>query len=682
MPNALTIDLAPSGKCAGILLALALAACEDTTGPSQPLRVLFEQVELRTDLSEFDGYPSIGCHLRVEARSIGVGVAVWSRVEVLRFEGLDRSVPVSSLELDATDFPFTTRETLRAGEVDTLTVGSQGYEPFTLEVRFFYRHSHDRQERSHVTRIDCGAVIPEGTPLPSASLLEIRGSDPVIERGDTVIVSYAFDGGGALWRSRIRLTGPFEAQRLFSEEFAVSREREERFVVPRRSKPGVPITVELFVEDAAGREVLSTELTDAVVVDVTPPVINYAHIVPGSFRTLIPVSVEVQLADENDHGWLIWQLAGEVTLRDSVPIDDANGIIERHASFTAPDEWTGLSGTLSIWARDAGGNLSAPSISPPNGYAFHATVPAPAIATASLPTPSDLVYDAARHRLYYTHTSAATVSVVDVATMTLVTQIPLGPLPGALDISPSGDSLLVTQSVDRDLAVVDLNTLAVLPPLALTASDSIASEEPANPPLPNGVRVLSNGRVLVQQHRVSLSGHRTLEVDLASGVTSVRVDADQAGGGVSVWWHRMGRSSDRARLVLLDPACPRTYDAATDAFSPCRHSVPDSLEAHEISFSADGSRILVGATVLDSTLTPVNTLPFAGVLLPGGEFALVAHYDVGIAQIRVSDGRIMKRFLTPDRVSRMTLLPDGETLVAFGGLSMRMNVAGFQDAPE
>ncbi len=80
-----------------------------------------------------------------------------------------------------------------------------------------------------------------------------------------------------------------------------------------------------------------------------------------------------------------------------------------------------------------------------------------------------LLTDAARGRVYATVWGDYSLAVIDTATLSVIKSIPLATQPAGMAISPDGAKLYVALGVQSEIAVVDLNTLGLLPCLTTTA---------------------------------------------------------------------------------------------------------------------------------------------------------------------------------------------------------------------
>jgi YVTN family beta-propeller protein len=99
-------------------------------------------------------------------------------------------------------------------------------------------------------------------------------------------------------------------------------------------------------------------------------------------------------------------------------------------------------------------------------------------------TPSDLVLDEARGRLYLVNSNTNQVSVYDYANNSIVSSLYVGTTPVAAAISMDSRYLYVSNNGSASLSVIDLTRLQVIQTVSL----------PANP---EGVEVGADGRALV-----------------------------------------------------------------------------------------------------------------------------------------------------------------------------------------
>ena len=99
-------------------------------------------------------------------------------------------------------------------------------------------------------------------------------------------------------------------------------------------------------------------------------------------------------------------------------------------------------------------------------------------------TPSDIVLDESRHRLYLVNASAGNVSVYDYSAQAVVSTITVGQNPLGAAMSMDNAFLYVANHNSSSLSVIDLNRLGFASTVSLPAQ-------------PMGVEVGADGRVLI-----------------------------------------------------------------------------------------------------------------------------------------------------------------------------------------
>lgn len=677
---------------ASLTLAFAVACREDSPlGLGEFYGPEFSLTPSDFAYEFFPGTETIVCDGPVVASARSVERIEWTKIVSRTYFGLDLSEPLAVDTADADLLRYyIARGRVSAGQPDTIFFFTSLPFPHEAEWVLHYRVGNRGAEyAAKPIRVRCGPEVDPDAALPTLTFDGLSGADSLYEVGDTITVNYRIADGAPLVSSRLRVSGPFAVTRDFVEEFAAERIYAEKFVVPRGAQLGQPLQVEITYTDALTRQATSTFATHAVVIDTSPPEIIASDLAPGQYAVGSPLRFTATVREDRRTAWLLWEFDGEFSSRDSLFVDNPDAQFQSEITVIVPADWAAKAARLRVWARDAAGNVGAADSSTALSHAFYLASPVDPLFFAAIALPpghqgevSDVVYDAARARVYVSHTGAGKVTVLNALTGAQVAQLDVPPIPGAMDLSPSGDSLLVTQSTERALSVIDLNTLALLSPIALTAVDSLAAADAGNPPLPNGLRVAANGKVLVMLHRVSASGHRYVELDLATGVSRVREDAAGLDGGVPVWWRRSASSADRTTILLLDPQCPRFYLSQSDSFTACATGLPFGLEASRVSLDPISGRSMVAGLVLDEALGVVANLSQAVThLLPGGEFALVARGGGGADKVRVSDGRIFRRLFFGhfSDLTRIIALPGTQDLLTidiFGSIR-RVPAAAF-----
>jgi len=675
-----------------LLSALAVVACaEDSFGPGSTYPVQVERLWVDTSaIAVTGGFTSQTCGVTLVISTNARRRATWTRYIVRRFINPDLATLTHTDTVSAAaSVQQGSRGWIRAGLPDTLVFGRTATTPIAIEVRLGYQVDGDGGERfTDAELLRCGPVVPAASPAPTITYLGLVGADSIFTLGDSIGVRYRVADGAALWQTLLRVSGPFTALRRVPELGAPFVERTEYFRVDRGILSGEPFAVRVEATDAVGRLVTLDTITNAAVVDTVPPQILSSNIGSAQWPTGIPLQFTVDARENNAPAWLIWELDGEISLRDSVMVVDANAQFNRQFAITAPDDWGGKAARLRIWLRDRAGLLSAPVESAADAYSFYVSTPAITQAFGTLPLDgpggnsniAEVLYDPARDRLYSANPETGRLTVASAATGAIISQLDLPPIPGSMALSRSNDSLFVTQSTEWGLSVVDLNTLTHLGDIAISLEDSVRAEAPGNPPYPNGVRVAANGKVFAMLHRTTANGHRIVEVDPATGTGVLRTDAGGFSGGINVWWRRSVSAPGGERIYFGDAGCPRFYVSGPDAFTACGPASLGEQESLRPSVDSASGRLLINGRLHDAQLAPLAELPSTvGALLPGGEYAVVG-WTQGIAKMRVADGRVMRRLgLDFDGFpTRIVLTADGNAIVFNGTAFYRVDLTELQ----
>ena len=274
----------------------------------------------------------------------------------------------------------------------------------------------------------------------------------------------------------------------------------------------------------------------------------------------------------------------------------------------------------------------------------------------------DAIADPKRQLAYLLQPLDDRIEVLSLSTMHVTQSVPLPASPGDFDITPGGDSLVVTLEGAGALGIIDLRqaplTVSLLP---LQPVDSTGA------PRPVFVRTLSNGKAFV-----SLSGSGLLdEVDLATGAQRVRRDAGNNGNvGVAL----LGRSLDHSAVVLFHVGANlQRYDVSTDQFgTPVATTVMAPVTP---ALDSTGTYVAVETTIYDRSLQVVRAAtspfesPLASVLSADGDTLDEVTPYGDIVRARVNDGSIIDRIKSPigavDGKSRIS--DDGTLLMTTQG---------------
>jgi DNA-binding beta-propeller fold protein YncE len=221
-------------------------------------------------------------------------------------------------------------------------------------------------------------------------------------------------------------------------------------------------------------------------------------------------------------------------------------------------------------------------------------------------TPSDIVLDEARGRLYLVNQSANRVDIYDYMGGQLVRSIPVGTSPLAAAMSMDGQYLYVSNNGGASLTSINLNSSSVDQTISLTAN-------------PEGVEVGSDGRVLITTNGTSTtdtvnsllifdrtlqSGQQVQAVSFApppsTPTTLPRVTATR---GTTTFRGKLVRTPDGNYIIGMSTVNNNAstilfvYEVASGSILRSRTVTGQSTV---LSIAPDGSRFMAGFTLYDT----------------------------------------------------------------------------------
>jgi hypothetical protein len=439
---------------------------------------------------------------------------------------------------------------------------------------------------------------------------------------------------------------------------------------------GTPFHASLFARDSAGNT--STAPLDSVTVrypnppHVTGALAGVTNDSVGALRDTLQISVTV--SSPRPLTWYGYRITTFVGQGDSIATTDTSGT---HVfRVPVPFSWKGLLLTFEVFARDRLGLDDGGSL--PNVRV---------VVFPSRPTQifhvnqgvADVAYDDVRNRVYLATavdsgptTGSPEVRVFQISPAGFLPGIPLPWASNGLDVSPGGDSLLVSLFNNR-LGIINLTTLASdsTAPLAFT---------PGNGRFAFRVRALGNNKAMVSiasANGGSGSPGQLVEVDLTTGVQTLRTDLGTAGGiGLTPL---LARTLDRKRLLVF-PSQPTAVEAQLYAAESDQFTASVAVPAPAfggMSGDSTGTLWLVGNSLLRSDLASLRLLGsaqpqvVASALTSDGALAYVAVPE-GVAKYRTSDGVELERILLPDPPYIMLITAGGGTMIAIASQGLVM----------
>jgi len=338
-----------------------------------------------------------------------------------------------------------------------------------------------------------------------------------------------------------------------------------------------------------------------------------------------------------------------------------------------PFAWKGLFLTTQLFVRDHLGLA--------NLYGFGNSIRV--VVKPSRPTQvlhlnqgvGDLAWDAARSRVYIAtardsgietgHPEVRIFRVDSPGAGAYEPGILIPEFPNSIDLSPGGDSLISVTNSGR-LGFLNLNTATYDSSAPLTGLNGYLFR----------IRVLANNHALISV-ATGLWGEgasgQLIDYDLGGASQTIRTDVGTAGaiGPMTL----LARAPDRSRLLVY-PARPNAdagqlYIAASASFGTLVTIPRLTVGGADLSTNSAGTLWLVGNRLLDNALATVYVLgaqpePESSVIAYDGTTAYV-QVPEGVAKYRLSDGVLVETILLPYPPYRLTITPDGNTLIGVAG---------------
>jgi hypothetical protein len=625
---------APSlGICRRVVGALTVAsalACGDPTGPPEPFEVTLTTGHYFGPVYEdVAGQPRVRCGFRVIANATGPGRADWKGGVFRYFIGPDRTVPIDSSVVSEADLAGAwSLDSISRARPDTSFWQFEAGLTFEVELAFQYQRRNQASAEMAAARYVCGAKPTAGAAAPTLTLVDVRTSDPDLEVGDTVSVTYDVTGVDPLWRSGVVFSGPFEAERYVADSLATSSRRTVRVVVPPRSRLHLPLQVLLIADDIGLRRRTALTTTTIRVVDRAPPTAG-GYSPGGRFATSGNVSFVVYGVDNNGIRSLVWELDGEVAARDSIILPSVDNVPRRDIVLAVRPEWAGKVARLRVRTYDEAGLPSLEYVSSDSLFRFHTGFSG---GFAERPwviesQPSFTVFDQANSRVFATWENS-TITSVDLANMSLRTPFTLTNA-GAIGVTANGDSLVVGTRTSRTLRFVSPNDGTVLGALPITAVETIVAPGTNPDVAPDAILVLPNGRLLV--HLAGIAG--VVEIFPNNGIQRLRRDFQSSAGLL-----RMVLTPDGQRVLFASPTCLRWLTIASGAITECAPGIPDTPWPL---FSPAADRVGIGSRIYGADLLPIGPADKQGISIPDEDG--IHHWNADtwegrLYKVRTADG--------------------------------------------
>jgi len=647
-------------------LAFVLTACSDTTGPGASIDVTVSLVSMDGPTLSVgpDSAPRIACNVDVRATATGSGRATWGDATLRLFAGKDRSTPIDTFVVPAATVQSAWgKRDIGPGESEESGAQFAAGIPFGGEIRYRYSPSGSGTKTA-VFSFDCGPAPTVTSFPPVITALSVEPPTGPVQPGDILKLDYRATSRVGLWETTIALSGPCTARWILPEGLQQSVTRVVSVAIPFACQLGVPLRLSATAVDAAAQAVSRSVEPGIALADVTRPTVepmlgppsgSYTNRFVGEYFVGDSLNLMFIASDNVALRTLVWEVT-PAGFRDSLFVSGRS--VAPQLTVPIRPGWTGPI-QLRAYARDAAGLVSDTFVSPLDSLRVYPTLTRPTTAAAVEGEIAELAIDQRRGVIYLAQGYQRRLAVLSTASMTVSATLALPAASADLDLTASGDSLVVALPSLRALGVIDLRqsplAVALLP---LTVLDTTIDQWPSS------VRVAANGKALVLLEGSSPSAFTLIEVDLATQVQRLRTDAGD-GGNVGV--AALERSFDHSTVVLRgNPTLFQRYDASSDAFGPL-HSV---ASIGTISVDGTGQHVALGADVYDATLGFLRRMhsPFVGwvptAVSADGQYLYQGVAPHGIVRSRVSDGVMLDRSLGPVFTGALVRMsPDGTMLV-------------------
>ena len=666
-----SIMRAPSFVSSLVFAGLVVAACRDSSAPA-PIAIALEAFVTRgPTVTEVDGSTQVECAMRVDAIASGGGAATWESGALYFYSGKDRSVAQDTIPLPPDTLANYWNATgIEAGQVQQMRLLFRAPFPFGVKVEVRYRPASGGRVRTAAADLVCGPVAGTNAVPPAVTALSVEPATGRVEPGQTITVHFTAQSPIGLLRSEVRLSGACTQTVSMAELLAPTATRSVAIPLPVPCRTDVPLVVTVTATDGA-REEASREMSMTLTtIDLTPPSLDL------HFSSQLSGGVIVEEPGTHFHGdsvvllfnaydiqglaALVWEVL-PAGVKDSLVFPPGSTGVSSTLRIPVRSTWGTGPIQLRFHARDASGLVSPPLTTAAGATRVYPTVDRPSRSRNFDGEVRGLAVDGSRGVFYLLQSYPDAVAIVSLSTLAITRTIHLDTRAGDMDLTPSGDSLVVTLPDQNALGVIDLR-LATTPLtlIPLTVLDQTVRQTPSN------VRTTATGKALVSLGGLEARASQLLEVDLATGAQRIRLDAGDQG---FTGFGKLERSQDGTAILLQGgEGLLQRLDVPTDRFGSRGSSASSAPRA---SLDATGDRIAIGADIFDAALNPVRSLEPTGgssILSPDGEYLYGLSWNSGIVRSRVSDGAILDRTINPIGAQFMRISADGVYIVTAGHL--------------
>ena len=644
-------------KCAALASAGAALGCGDPFGADSKIQldlvVSYPQMVITTGP---DDWPQANCNYTITATAKGMGEAVWGDVKARWYMGVDRAAPVDSETVSASEMVAAWgSDRIKAGEEQAISWEIWASYPFELEMEFLYRSGG--RSGSVRARRPCGRTSA-ATTEPVVSYVTATPSSNV-EPGDAVTLGYSVGSSGGVWAMTAAFFGAFERQRVLRGELQPTVAGNLLQQVPATALLDEEAFVTVFATDAFGRTTSGTASIGPIV-DNTAPELSIgaqgrfvdpiSSVVDGRYFVGDTLEFTAVASDNHQIERILWETSSGQ--RDSASIGDSATIFRGRVGFSS--DWA--SGfQLRVTARDRRGLAMSDTVTGGAALQVYPSIQRPTVsALLGGGAIRDIEYDLSRDRAYVLISDGccdSRLALVTLSTLTEVFSIPMrGVVLGRMDVTASGDSLLIPAFSQGNVFVVNLRQVLQPIPMAIPGG------------FPWSIAISANGKAFMAQG--GGPGAAIIELDLATGGVRSRPDAAGTDAVVDIT-----RSHDHNVIAVVRTTCAHLYDLASDTFSSCLPIQRPGTPMTDLT----GAHHVVGLDVYDAefqllrsveSIDTPGTAPVGAITVAGDHVHHFRNVVAGPLRSRVSDGALLDRTVLPFYQPHLvSMAPDGSRML-------------------
>lgn len=372
---------------------------------------------------------------------------------------------------------------------------------------------------------------------------------------------------------------------------------------------------------------------------------------PGLWPQVLPddsVELHVHATDEWQLGWIGYNWP-DLGAADSLPVTGTTDSVSFRIAVPSSIDQCAYC-RVEIFARDSVGNRRFET----GDVLFFDGIRRPyrLVDERIIANVKDYVSDTTRNLVFISVEGRSRVAVLSLSDISFRDDLLFSSPVAGLDLTASGDSLIVAVTGGSNLKVVDLTT----PDWTTTNLELTDFSFPGH--VPAGIRVAANNKVFVTEQ----SGYRGYFVDLESGTQGLLPGVE--------YGPRLLRSRDRSVVVFILPG----YQSLVSIYRSGQDSFEQPFWA-----SADGKTLIDNAGtyvysnggLLDLHFAPIDEIDWEDFHFYHPEFSADGALFVrvpekrGYRKVSLPEGEVLEQVAIPYQPNQFWATPDGRHLLVF-----------------